>query len=173
MRFGRSRWRSRPTARLGHFHVREKGMPATPCNPAAPGTAPRFRPPDNSLIRSESACSLPVPVAGYSLFRACAGPQPVRCIASNIMTLHGFPERALTAGQKNSLLAGKPDRRRRTGNFSFRVRQNRHSGVDATARGGDAGKFQTHLDAGERAAVGPCLANKARNVVAFRACRSL
>jgi hypothetical protein len=31
-------------------------------NPAAPVIAPRFHPPDNSLIRFETACSFPVPV---------------------------------------------------------------------------------------------------------------
>jgi hypothetical protein len=40
-------------------------------------------------------------------------PQPVDCNAGNAMTFHDFPEKNADRGAKNSLLAGKPDCRRR------------------------------------------------------------
>jgi hypothetical protein len=38
-----------------NFIRQRRGGSATPCNPAAPGLAPRFRPPVLSLIRAEIA----------------------------------------------------------------------------------------------------------------------
>jgi putative oxidoreductase len=43
------------TVRRRRVSAQEKGVPATPCNPAAPARAPRFRPPVPSLIRTEIA----------------------------------------------------------------------------------------------------------------------
>ncbi len=60
-------------------------------NPAAPGLAPRIRPPV------------------LSLFRARSIPQPEGCKGSNAMTLQDFLEPSADAAQKNSLLAGKSD----------------------------------------------------------------
>ncbi len=101
-------------ARGQAFSPGGKGLLAAPYNPAAPNLAPRYRPPVLACSDLITTCSAPVPGLLSCLLRARFGPQPVGCKSGNVMTLQGFMERSAERGAKNTLLAGKPDRRRRT-----------------------------------------------------------
>ncbi len=80
--------------------VRGEGNAGDALQPSAPGLAPRFRPPDNSLIRSEIACYFPVLAVGNSLFRARSSPQPDGCNASNAMILQCFLDESGDCGAR-------------------------------------------------------------------------
>ncbi len=87
---------------------------ASSYNPAAPGLVPRFARLFLACSDLITTYSAPVPDLLNSLFRARSGPQPAGCQASNAMRSQDFLDRSADSGQKNSLLAGKPDCRQRT-----------------------------------------------------------
>ncbi len=65
---------------------------AAPYNPAAPGRAPRLRPPVLACSDLINACSAPVPVLLNCLFRGRQSLQLAGCNTSKTMILHDFPE---------------------------------------------------------------------------------
>ncbi len=81
---------------------------------------------------------MPVPDLLTSLFRAPYIPQPAGCIAGNALILRYFLDRGAEQRAKNALLAGKPNRRRRTGSTMIFLAV---SGLAASLRGFDALAF--------------------------------